>query len=516
MSETFDSSNPAGSESVRPPGDTAGAQPTPGVQPSWEPVSAADSTPAGVEAGPASAIGGQQPPGAYRPGGGPTYWGHPPGGPWWGGPASSPPVPAEPSRPRHSLRPVALVALLVGTVGAGIGIGHALWPASALRPASASAPSSSSGPSGSANPYFGSGGTNPFSGSPGSGSPGGGSGSSGSDNSGGPSNVSSIAAKVDPALVDINVTLDGQVSGAGTGIVLTSNGEVLTNNHVVQGATSISVTDIGNGNTYGATVVGYDATGDLAVVQLTNASGLQTATIGNSSNVAVGDGVVAIGNAGGTGGTPTAAGGSITGVDQAITASDELSGASENLTGLFETNADIQSGDSGGSLVNSSSQVIGIDTAAAQGFSLSSQTNQGYAIPINEALSIATEIESGQGSSTVHVGPTAYLGVLVSASNSSTSPYSGGYYNPSGAQNGNSSTSGAAISEVVSGGPAAQAGLTEGGVITSLGGQSVTSVSDLSSLMQHYKPGDSVQVGWTDASGVAHTTTVTLGSGPAQ
>jgi S1-C subfamily serine protease len=406
-------------------------------------------------------------------------------------------------------------------VGASVGIGHAVWPSNAASQAAASTPSSSSGGSGATNPFFGSGGSgsnDPFfgSGGSGSGSTNPSSGSSGSGSSTGPSDVNSIAAKVDPALVDINVTFNGQVAGAGTGIVLTSNGEVLTNNHVVEGATSISVTDIGNGKTYGATVVGYDPTDDVAVIQLTNASGLQTAKIANSSNVSVGDDVVAIGNAGGTGGTPSAVGGSITALNQAITAGDDLSGTSENLTGLLETDANIQPGDSGGSLVNSSGQVIGMDTAAAQGYSLSSQSNQGYAIPINKALSVASQIEAGHGSSTVHVGPTAYLGVMVSSSGSSNSSNSGGNFDPFGGQSSGSSTSGADISGVVSGGPAAQAGLSQGDVITSLGGQSVGSASDLSSLLQHYKPGDRVQVGWTDASGATQSATVTLGSGPAQ
>jgi S1-C subfamily serine protease len=185
--------------------------------------------------------------------------------------------------------------------------------------------------------------------------------------------------------------------------VLTSSGEILTNNHVIDGATSISVTDIGNGKTYTATVVGYDTTKDIAVLQLRDASGLQTASIGNSSNVSVGETVVGIGNAGGTGGTPSAAGGTVTALDQSITASDESSGSSEQLTDLIETNADIQAGDSGGSLVDSSGQVIAMDTAASTGSSDStggqSSGYQSYAIPINEAISIANEIEAGLGSS---------------------------------------------------------------------------------------------------------------------
>ena len=154
----------------------------------------------------------------------------------------------------------------------------------------------------------------------------------------------------------------------GTGIVLTSNGEILTNNHVINGATSVSVTDIGNGKTYKATVVGYDESHDIAVLQLSGASGLTTATTGDSSTVNVGDSVVALGNAGGAGGTPSVAAGAVTALNQSITASDESSGSSEQLTGLIETNADIQAGDSGGPLVNSHGQVIGIDTAASTNY----------------------------------------------------------------------------------------------------------------------------------------------------
>ena len=176
---------------------------------------------------------------------------------------------------------------------------------------------------------------------------------------------SQIAAKVDPGLVDVISTLGYQNAEAeGTGIVLTSNGEILTNNHVINGATSIKVTDIGNGQSYKATVVGYDDSQDVAVLQLSGASGLKTATIGNSSTVSVGNSVVGLGNAGGAGGTPSVAPGQVTALNQSITASDEGSGTSEQLSGLIETNADIQPGDSGGALVNQFGAVVGMDTAA--------------------------------------------------------------------------------------------------------------------------------------------------------
>jgi S1-C subfamily serine protease len=316
--------------------------------------------------------------------------------------------------------------------------------------------------------------------------------------------TSQIASRVDPGLVDV-VATDGleQATSAGTGIVLTSNGEILTNNHVIEGATSIKVTDIGNGRTYTASIVGYDSTHDVAVIQLQNASGLTVASLGDSSSVQSGDTVVALGNAGGKGGTPSVASGTVTGLDQSITASDELSGVSEQLTGLIETNADIQAGDSGGSLVNSYGQVIGMDTAASSGYSFQSQdgqsAEQAYAIPIDTALSIAKQIEAGTTSATVHIGATAFLGVGFSSQS--------GFPGTSG--------SGATIAEAVSGSPAAKAGLVAGDEITSVGGTSVSSAEDVAHALVKYHPGDTIAVTYTNASGESQTANVTLATGPA-
>ena len=248
---------------------------------------------------------------------------------------------------------------------------------------------------------------------------------------------------------------------------------ILTNNHVIDGATSISVTDVGNHKTYTGSVVGYDRTKDIAVVQLHNASGLQTATLGDSSNVSVGQNVVGVGNAGGTGGTPSAAGGTVTALNQSITASDDGDGTSEQLSGLIQTNADIQPGDSGGALVDTSGTVLGIDTAASAGFSFQSndqsQGNQGYAIPINAALTIARAIEAGSGSSTVHIGQTAFLGVEINAASDNSGSggqggAGGGFGGLFGGNSGNtgSSASGASIASVVTNGPAQEAGLAAG------------------------------------------------------
>jgi S1-C subfamily serine protease len=434
----------------------------------------------------------------------------------------------------HNLRN----GLLAGTaavaiLAAGVGIGHAAWTkgnnTQALAPSSGSTrlPSGSGSGSGSGNP-FGNG--SPFGGGFGNsgGSGANGNGNSGSSNSSGPSDVNAIASKVDPGLVDVNTSLGyQQVQAAGTGIVLTSNGVILTNNHVINGATSISVTDVGNQKTYTASVVGYDRSRDIAVLQLHNASGLQTATLGNSSNASVGQDVVGVGNAGGTGGTPSAAGGTVTALNQSITASDEGDGTSEQLSGLIATNANIQPGDSGGALVDTSGQVIGVDTAASAGFSFQyngqSQGNQGFAIPINTALSIARAIEAGSASSTVHIGQTAFLGVEVSSSGANSSGGGnggpgGGFFGGNSGNSGNTgpSVSGASIAGVVTNGPAQTAGLAQGDVITSLGGKTISSANDLTSAISAHHPGDKVTVGWTDSSGQTHTATVQLSSGPPQ
>ena len=223
-----------------------------------------------------------------------------------------------------------------------------------------------------------------------------------------------IADQVDPALVDVVTTLGyQQAEAAGTGLVLTSSGMILTNNHVIEGATSIHVTDIGNGRSYSARVVGYDRSRDVAVLKLSGASGLTTVTTGNSTRVQVGQAVVGIGNAGGRGGLPSVVTGHVTGLNASVTAADQSAGTVERLHGLIGHNAPIRPGDSGGPLVNAAGQVIGIDTAASSNFRFSDGQTQAYAIPIDTALAIAGQIEAGQGSATVHIGKTGFLGVAV-------------------------------------------------------------------------------------------------------
>ncbi|WP_344299206.1 S1C family serine protease [Paractinoplanes deccanensis] len=270
--------------------------------------------------------------------------------------------------------------------------------------------------------------------------------------------MAAVAAKVDPALVDITTVLGAQ------------NAE--------------------------AAVVGYDRGADIAVLKLSGATGLATATLATGTTVKTGDPVVAIGNAGGTGGTPSAVGGAVTGAGRSITASDESSGSAEQLTGLIEVNADIEAGDSGGPLLTTSGQVIGVDTAASAGFQYQASGGDGYAIPIATATTLADRIRAGRSSSTVHLGATAYLGIETTDS----SRYA--------------ATTGPAVLGVVSGSPAASAGLARGDVITSVAGSTVGSATALTGLLDRYHPGDKVKVTWADVAGQAHTATVTLATGP--
>jgi S1-C subfamily serine protease len=333
-----------------------------------------------------------------------------------------------------------------------------------------------------------------------------------------------IASKVDPGLVDI-VTNLGYQNGeaAGTGMVLTSSGEVLTNNHVIRGATQIKARDVGNGRTYTAKVVGYDEKDDVAVLQLQNASGLQTVSI-SSAGVSVGQKVVALGNAEGKGGTPSKAVGKVTGLGRTITASDEDAATSEQLSGMIQTNAPIQPGDSGGALVNQAGDIVGMNTAASTGASMTSfqgQSSQGqtqaFAIPISKAERIAGQIEAGQASSTVHLGQTAFLGVQISTGSTGSGDFGGfgGAGGFGGSTGGSTAGNGALVAGVVSGSAAAQAGLTEGDEITSVAGHAVTSATGISSTLASHHPGDKITIGWTDQSGQSHTATVTLTTGPA-
>jgi S1-C subfamily serine protease len=208
--------------------------------------------------------------------------------------------------------------------------------------------------------------------------------------------VAQVVAKVEPAVVSIRAsTNQGPFSStaAGSGIILTSDGEVLTNAHVVQGANSVTVTLNGQSQARSARLVGIDTGNDLALLKINGASNLPTATIGNSSGVAVGDDAVAIGNALALSGGPTVTRGIISALNRSI---DTQSG---QMTGLIQTDASISSGNSGGPLVNAAGQVIGISTAVATSSQTTTAENIGFAIPIDKAMSVVHQLEAG-GSTT--------------------------------------------------------------------------------------------------------------------
>ncbi len=291
--------------------------------------------------------------------------------------------------------------------------------------------------------------------------------------------------------VETNLAFD-QGAAAGTGMALTANGEILTNNHVIRGASTVTVVDPSTGKRYSGTVLGYSVTNDIAVVQVKGAH-FKTVALGNSSNVKVGQRVTAVGNAGGVGGTPSQAAGHVTAVGASIVASDE-SGLSEQLVGLIRTNANLQPGDSGGPLFNANGKVVGMDTAASQGFQFQNDA-EGFAIPINRALALAKQIVAGRASETVHIGSTPFIGVSVSTQQSD---------------------GGALIQSVVAGSPADQAGLVAGDTITSVDGTAVTTYAQLSSALLLHNAGDTVTLQWVDTTGATQTGSLTTATGPPQ
>jgi S1-C subfamily serine protease len=348
-----------------------------------------------------------------------------------------------------------------------------------------------------------------------------------------------IVNKVNPGLVDITSHLryTGGTAEA-TGMVISSAGLVLTNNHVIDGSTELTATLVGTGRRYAATVVGYDKADDIAVIRLTNASGLRTIPLGDSSKVQVGNTVVALGNRDGQGGAPAVAG-SITGINQTITASDEGSASGkETLHGMLQTNAQIVPGDSGGPLANLRGEVIGMNTAAATG-TFGGGQNVGFAIPANKAIAIARQIASGKPGPNIKLGLTGFLGVLVPGQNAAaaTNPQrqralqlhqQSGFGNGTGDAQGCLPTdqnmgipakiapvkAGALVDGVLCNTPSATSGMASGDVIISVDGQAVTSPKSLTATMEQFHPRQQITVVWVDPSGRKHTAGVTLTAHP--
>jgi S1-C subfamily serine protease len=313
--------------------------------------------------------------------------------------------------------------------------------------------------------------------------------------------VGAARTETPAGIVDIYTSLGYQGSAAaGTGIILSGSGVVLTNNHVIRGATTIKATVLDTGRSYKAKVLGYALGQDVAVIQLQNVSGLQAAPLGHSSDVRLNDAVTAWGNAGGIGGATSAAG-KIVGLGRSITASDD-EGTPERLTGLIETDAQLQPGDSGGPLVDAGGHVIAMDTAAGNSFTFDSSANRGFAIPIDRALAIAKKIVAGQPANGIHLGATAFMGVSVRDTGNSF------YFDQNG--------SGVIVSQILPGSPIARLGINPGDVITAFDGKTINTSTRLTSLVATKSPGDAVKIRWIDQYGQAHVATLKLASGPPQ
>ena len=344
-------------------------------------------------------------------------------------------------------------------------------------------------------------------------------------------NDEAVYDEVEPGIVDITSNLRYlQETAEGTGFVIdAAAGLVLTNNHVIDGATSITVTPVMSGKSYPARVLGYDLTDDVALLQLQGVTGLKAVTLGHSSHVRVGTPVLAIGNEAGQGGSPTVAPGVISSLGRTIVATDQSSALTETLHGMMQTNADIRPGDSGGPLADAAGQVIGIDTAAG-----GNTVYSGYAIPIDQALPIATRIAAGQPGARIQIGLPASLGVLLPDSTSadprrqaSQELRQTGAISSSGSNCTSGDTtaipasiaparSGALVDGVLCGTAAATAGIFAGDVITSVGGRAVTSPGSLTAILSRYRPGSKAALAWVSPGGSLHTAMVTLDAGPAR
>jgi len=430
------------------------------------------------------------------------------------------PAPGTRARRRRALLTYLAVAVVAAAIGASITGLVLRTPGNS----SASGSRSGGGQRGNAGPFGG--------GLPGSGT-------SGTKISGAVERA--VVNAVKPGLVDISSNMRYQGSqAAATGMVISSNGLVLTNNHVITDTTQLYAKVLTTNHQYAAKWLGYDAVDDVAVIKLIGAHNLKTVPLGNSGTVRLGDRVIAIGNAYGAGRLPAVVG-KITGVNRTITASDSGAATKETLHGMLQTNAGIVQGDSGGPLASTSGKVIGMDTAAATGSFGSSSQNVGFAIPINKAMRIARQIISGKPGPNIQIGSTGFMGVLVPAGQASTatSPQlqrsrqlrqdqaaSGLPVQPAAPfclQNQDSAGVPAKVAPVASGAliigdlcntPAASAGIVAGDVITSVGGKKISSPKQLTGVMTGFKPGMTVTVIWVDVHGQQHAARLDLKQAP--
>ncbi|NHC24321.1 PDZ domain-containing protein [Nocardioides sp. IC4_145] len=276
-------------------------------------------------------------------------------------------------------------------------------------------------------------------------------------------------------------------AGAGTGVVVGSDGLVVTNYHVVEGAGELRVTVATSGENYAGEVLGFDETADIAVVQLSGAEGLVTAAL-DDEGPDVDDSVVAVGNASGSGAL-YAVTGTVTATEKSITTSDGfgMPSAAQRLEGLVQTTAPAVPGYSGGPTLDEEGEVLGLTTAAS-----STGAGESFAVPIEDVLLVLQAVEAGDEAGSIQVGPSAYLGVTV----------------------GPGAGDGVTVGEVVAGSPAADAELDAGDTITSFAGTDITTADALADAVRDLEPGDDVSLSWQDTAGEQHSATVRLGTSP--
>ena len=306
----------------------------------------------------------------------------------------------------------------------------------------------------------------------------------------------SSSASAEQSVVQINTVVEYQgVVGYGAGIVLSPDGIVLTNNHVVAGADTITASNVGTGQTFKAQLLGYDRTEDVALIQLLGAGGLPSAPIGDSNQVTVGEPVVSLGNANGNGSPLSREDGQVSTLGADIAAEDELTGSSEKLTDLIGFAAPLRPGDSGGPLVSSTGQVIGLNVAASVNYRLGTPGGKGFAIPINRRWPSLARSNRGRRRAP-----------CISAHPRCSASASG--------RRRRRSAAGVTVRDVLAGTPAEQAGLRRGDVILTLDGVPLNSATALTGVLDRHYPGDSVDLVWQDGSGQQRTAKVTLAPGP--
>ena len=296
--------------------------------------------------------------------------------------------------------------------------------------------------------------------------------------------IAEVASKVSPAVVSITTETrtygyfgqEQTAEAAGTGMIVSNDGYVLTNKHVIDGASKIQVI-LDSGDSYtDVSVVGTDPTNDVAYLKIANASNLPTVTLGDSKTITVGQQVITIGNALGMF-QNTVADGIISGLGRTLVATDQTYSSSETLTDMIQTTAAINAGNSGGPLVNAAGQVIGINTATSE-----SGSDLGFAIPISSVKGMLNNIIKNNKAERAFLG-TAYINITPDVVKQYNLPTNSGAYVH--ADRG---------SAVVTGSPADKAGIKDGDIIKKINGYEVGKAGTVSTLIGEYMPGDTVQI----------------------